>query len=74
MYGTKVYDTLNCDTLWKVVKELRIPDKMLEVVICFNQDIKASVISDRESSDLFTNVPSVKYFMTFVLFAIHFSF
>ena len=45
---TKVFDTVNRQALWKVLKKLGIPDKMLNVIISFHEGMKAPVVSDGE--------------------------
>ena len=45
---TKVFDTVNQQALWKVLKKLGIPEKMLNVIISFHEGMKAPVVSDGE--------------------------
>ncbi|XP_014767529.1 uncharacterized protein LOC106867231 [Octopus bimaculoides] len=42
---TKAFDTVNRQALEKVLKKLGIPDKMLNVIISFHEEIKATVMS-----------------------------
>ena len=72
---TKAFDTVNRDALWKVLKKLGIPDNMLNIIISFHQGMKASVLSDGQSSDPFdvTNGTKQGCVMAPVLFALYFS-
>ena len=72
---TKAFDTVNRDALWKVLKKLGIPDNMLNVIISFHDGMRASVVSNGESSDPFNvaNVTKQGCVMAPVLFALFFS-
>ena len=72
---TKAFDTVNRDALWKLLKKLGIPDKMLTVIISFHYVMKAAVLSDREISDSFDVKNGTKQgcVMAPVLFALIFS-
>ena len=50
---TKAFDTVNRHALWKVLKKLGMPDKMLNIIISFHKGMKAAVVSDGEFSDSF---------------------
>lgn len=71
---TKTFDTVNMEALWKVLKKLGIPDDMLNVIIFFHEEMKASVISDGIISDLYGHKLHQKgSIMVPVLFAPFFS-
>lgn len=72
---TKAFDTVDRDSLWKVLKKLGIPDNMLNIIISFHKGMKASVLSDGQSSDVFdvTNGTKQGCVMAPVLFALYFS-
>ena len=72
---TKAFDTVNRDALWKVLKKLGIPDNLLNVIISFHDGMRASVVSNGESSDPFnvTNGTKQGCVMAPVLFALFFS-
>ena len=72
---TKAFDTVNRDALWKVLKKLGIPDNMLNVIISFHDGMRASVVSNGESSDPFnvTNGTKQGCVMAPVFFALFFS-
>ena len=40
---TKAFDSVNRDALWKVLKKVGIPDRMLNVIISFHENMKARV-------------------------------
>ena len=48
---TKAFDTVNRTALWKILKKLGIPDNMIKVIISFHEGMKASVVSNGDSSD-----------------------
>lgn len=72
---TKAFDTVNRAALWKVLKQLGIPDNMLNIIISFHDGMKASVVSNGESSEPFnvTNGTKQGCVMAPVLFALFFS-
>lgn len=43
----KALDTVNFEALWKVLKRLGNPDKILNVIISYHEMMKAAVESDR---------------------------
>ena len=49
----KAFDIANRHALWKVLKKLGIPDKILNIIISFHEGMKAAVVSDGEFSDSF---------------------
>ena len=72
---TKAFDTVNRQALWKVLKKLGIPDKMLNTIISFHEGMKASILADGKLSGSFgaTNGPKQGCVMAPVLFALFFS-
>ena len=72
---TKAFDTVNRKALWRVLKRLGIPDKMLNVIISFHEGMKASVLSDGVFSDSFdvSNGTKQGCVMAPILFALFFS-
>lgn len=72
---TKAFDTVNRATLWKILKKLGIPDNMLKVITSFHEGMKASVVSNGDSSEHFnvTNGTKQGCVMAPVLFALFFS-
>ncbi|CAI9734599.1 Hypothetical predicted protein [Octopus vulgaris] len=72
---TKALDAVNQQAIWKVLKKLGIPDKMLNVIIFFHEEMKAAVMSGGEPSASFdvTNGKKQSCVMAPVLFALYFS-
>lgn len=67
----QAFDTVNRKALWKVPEKLKIPDKILNVII-FRKGMKAVVVSDREYFDV-TNGAKQGCVMASVLLSLFFS-
>ena len=72
---TKAFDTVNRAALWKILKKLGIPDTMLKVIASFHDGMKASVVSNGDTSESFevTNGTKQGCVMAPILFALFFS-
>ena len=72
---TKAFDTVNRAALWKIMQKLGIPDNMLRVITSFHEGMKASVVSNGDSSEQFNVSNGTKQgcVMAPVLFALFFS-
>ena len=72
---TKTFDTVNRTALWEILKKFGIPDNMLNVKISFHEGMRASVVSNGDSSEQFgvTNSTKQGCVMVPALFALLFS-
>ena len=72
---TKAFDTVSRESLWKVLRKLGVPQKMLDVITAFHCGMKACVRSDGEQSECFdvTNGTKQGCVLAPVLFALYFS-
>lgn len=72
---TKDFDAVNREALWKDLKMLGIPNRMLNVTISFHGAMKAAVVFNEEFSNFFdvTNDTKQRCAMSPVFFALFFS-
>ena len=56
----KAFDTVNRAALWKILKKLGIPDIMLNVIKSFHKGMRASVVSNGNSSEQFGKTNGTK--------------
>lgn len=67
---TKIFHSVGRDNLWKVLKELSNPDKILRVALFFYKDMETYVISVGEKSKLLALMNGTKQCLLYFLFLI----